>query len=308
MPPHTHTVMQAHTHTYLYHERHILTAIHPKEIILRPSVHRKRGITAKMVLPILTKDNLVYASPIAIPKLPLNLSQWHHYFSIDNEGDTPLMMSIILGDEKGAAFIIELAKEHSCINLLNVQNRTYRQTALHLAVICNMTSIAKAMISVGVDLTIKDRNGNTALHIACQRCATYYDLQCGCICTAILHHITNTYGDSVCRELANLYNYNGKNCLHMAVASNNIYAIGYLLTQVCSNINSKEKKNGRTVLHQVICEKNIFLLAYLLHYAKGCDIEAKTWDGHTALRLAYSSKSYLIIKLLSLHFMKEYKY
>ncbi len=258
-----------------------------------------------MGLAVLSESNMEYASAMVIPRLPLNLSNWQHYFNIDNEGDTPLMMSIILGDERGAVFIIDVAKGNNCIDLLDVQNRTYRQSALHLAVICNMTSVAKALILAGVDLTLKDRNGNTALHTACQNCTRYHNHWSGCICRDTLQVISYKYGISTCKELAGLYNYSGNDCLHLAVASNNVCAIDYLLVCLCIDVNSQERMNGKTVLHKVVHEKNIFLLVYLLQCAKGWDINAKTWDGHTPIKLAILNKSYFITKLLFLHFIKK---
>lgn len=50
------------------------------------------------------------------------------------------------------------------------------QTPLHLATYLNLTPVVKDLVEKGASLELQDQDGNTALHVACQRgqteCAT----------------------------------------------------------------------------------------------------------------------------------------
>ena len=48
------------------------------------------------------------------------------------------------------------------------------QTPLHLAVITQQYLVVRALMGAGANVNLPDRNGQTALHLACQRS----DLQC----------------------------------------------------------------------------------------------------------------------------------
>ena len=57
-------------------------------------------------------------------------------------------------------------------SLLNVQNFLL-QSLLHLSVILNLPEVVRKLVSRGADVDVRDRNGNTPLHIACER--GYYE-------------------------------------------------------------------------------------------------------------------------------------
>lgn len=62
-----------------------------------------------------------------------------------------------------SAKIIELAPSADFLNLKN----NLRQTALHLAVLTNQPHIVRLLVVYGADLEVRNRDGNTPLHLAC---------------------------------------------------------------------------------------------------------------------------------------------
>jgi len=71
-------------------------------------------------------------------------------------------------------FLVLAAASYSA-SLLDLQNFEFRQTALHLAVITDQPSVVRLLINCGASPDIRDRHGNTPLHLACSRGLT------GCI-------------------------------------------------------------------------------------------------------------------------------
>ena len=53
-------------------------------------------------------------------------------------------------------------------SLLNIQN-DLGQTALHLAVLTNQPELVRKLLVHGAALDIRDRHGNTPLHLACKQ-------------------------------------------------------------------------------------------------------------------------------------------
>lgn len=225
---------------------------------------------------------------MALPLCKKRTLNWQDYFTSDEDGDTPLMMAIVLGDERGALYIVDLAVKHGQVNLLDAQNKVFRQTALHLAMMCQMSYLVQALICAGVDLELRDREGNTVLHLASSRCPY----------SNVFQHIIKKYGVVRCRSLAALTNYEGKDCLHLAVLAHSAVLVDYLLYVLGMDPNSRELKNGMTVLHEAVKNRDLIMVVHLARHTKECDINAETWDGHTALRLAVGLNDNLMGKVL----------
>jgi len=68
-----------------------------------------------------------------------------------------------------AVMFLVLAAASYSASLLDLQNFEFRQTALHLAVITNQPAIVRLLVNCGALPDIRDRQGNTALHLACSR-------------------------------------------------------------------------------------------------------------------------------------------
>jgi len=54
-------------------------------------------------------------------------------------------------------------------SLLDLQNYEFRQTALHLAILTDQPAVVRLLVNCGASCDIRDRHGNTALHLACSR-------------------------------------------------------------------------------------------------------------------------------------------
>lgn len=75
--------------------------------------------------------------------------------------------------------------------------RVVLQTALHLAVIMEQPHIVEKLLKAGCDPRVVDRNGNTALHIACRRGSL--------TCFAVLTQINTQH----LRSILSVPNYSG---------------------------------------------------------------------------------------------------
>lgn len=74
---------------------------------------------------------------------------------------TPLMKSIDFDSKEATSFLIEHGAS------LNDKRRYYKDTALHLSCFDDgMTDIVRKLCKAGADVSIKDVNGDTPLHIA----------------------------------------------------------------------------------------------------------------------------------------------
>jgi len=62
-----------------------------------------------------------------------------------------------------------MAATSCATSLLDLQNYEFHQTALHLAVITDQPAIVRLLVNSGASVDIRDRQGNTALHVACSR-------------------------------------------------------------------------------------------------------------------------------------------
>ena len=104
-----------------------------------------------------------------------------------------LHMAIIQGEQKWALYFMMIA---TSADLLNIQNQQ-QQTPLHLAVLTQQHNLVEALVAGGADLEMRDRSGNTALHLACRT----GDLEC-------VRHLTTPPGGPQYRTSATqLYSY-----------------------------------------------------------------------------------------------------
>ncbi|XP_062589235.1 NF-kappa-B inhibitor alpha-like [Saccostrea cucullata] len=197
--------------------------------------------------------------------------------------DDELHMTIIDGLVPVAEYIL---KSLSGVNadLLNIQNNDL-QTPLSLAVHENHVKVVFALIKNGASLLIVDKNGNTPLHIAC----IYGFDRIVCL---LLENVER----KIIKKCISIPNYFGQSCIHLAVDRMH-FSVMRLLLKHGADVNDREKLFGMTILHKAAKTGNKQLLEYLLTL-QGLDLNSKTFDGLTAIFLAYFENQHDILHLL----------
>ena len=116
-----------------------------------------------------------------------------------------LHTAIIQGYFEATLSLINMAPHPCLFDILNDDV----QTALHLAVITNQPKVVRKLVVAGADLSIRNYQGNTALHLACMSS----NLDC---VKALTEPITKVDKDSLLAKLPTVSqnleqpNYNGE--------------------------------------------------------------------------------------------------
>ncbi|KAK3741767.1 hypothetical protein QZH41_002173 [Actinostola sp. cb2023] len=166
------------------------------------------------------------------------LAPYRQHLLVQNEdGDTPIHLAIIHSLPHIDAFV-SIVPSKDCLNIFNY----LRQTPLHLAVITRQPSVVSLLLHAGASIDLVDRNGKTALHLACER----GDVD---IIRILTQFLINTHGsDSWAVDvMLNARDYKGFSALHLAVMTNGFDAIG-LLVSLGANIDLPDGTSGRTAV------------------------------------------------------------
>jgi len=205
--------------------------------------------------------------------------------SQDKDGDNELMIAIIKRNIEYALFIIDILVSRKKNKLLDLRN-CLGQSALHLAVKTNLPPVTEALVRAGMTLDLRDKNGHTPLHCASDK--------------GLFHHvkILTSIGDKPSnKKIAELYDYQGWNCIHLATRNCSTSVIDYLIAQYGVDINLRGGSRGMTALHFAIMVQDITMVLFLVHVAKA-DLRVKTYDNWTPLEFATGFKHDLLVKLL----------
>uniref|UniRef100_A0A674DBD7 Nuclear factor kappa B subunit 1 n=1 Tax=Salmo trutta TaxID=8032 RepID=A0A674DBD7_SALTR len=165
--------------------------------------------------------------------------------------------------------------------VLNMRNNLY-QTPLHLAVITQQKAAAEAILLAGADVTLSDRHGNTALHLAAQQ-------KEGGMVGFLLRHREIV-------ELVDLPNAAGLCSLHLAVLANSLSSLRDLLVSGGS-VEVQERSCGRTALHLATEQDNISLAGCLL-LEGNANVDCCTYNGSSPLHTATGRGSVKLTALL----------
>lgn len=195
---------------------------------------------------------------------------------LSEEGDTLLHLSIIHSIPELSVYFISLAPK----DVLDIQNDLY-QSALHLAVYLGQVRVVEALVEKDVNLELRDRKGDTALHLACEK--EHLD------CAKILLR-----GPRGPQDLQ-LQNWKGLSCLHIATLKRNLALISLLL-ESGADINSQEGTSGKTPLHLAVEMLDRSLLLHLLQYRP--TVDAFMYNGCTPLHLAVGRKDAGLARVL----------
>ncbi|XP_043640597.1 NF-kappa-B inhibitor cactus [Drosophila teissieri] len=222
------------------------------------------------------------------------LNAWEQFYQQNDDGDTPLHLACISGSVEVVAALIRMAP-HPC--LLNIQNDV-AQTPLHLAALTAQPNIMRILLLAGAEPAVRDRHGNTALHLSCiageKQCVRALTEEFG---ATEIHEAHRQYGhrsnDKAVSSLSyarlpadlEIRNYNGERCVHLAAEAGHIDILRILVSHG-ADINAREGKSGRTPLHIAIEGCNEDLANFLLDECEKLNLETATYAGLTAYQFA----------------------
>lgn len=201
----------------------------------------------------------------------------------DDDGDTIVHVAVVSLLTETAKTLIDLALDVDCLNIQNFLH----QSPLHLAVLTGQVEIVQALIAKGVDVTLRDQQGNTPLHIACRKGDR-----------DAVQMIVQSFGNDVTSRTKyfSVKNCEGLTCLHVAAIQKEFIILGHLFAKG-ADVNMGDAKSGRTILHSAVERKDIETVSLLLTHPD-IDIDCKTFKGETPVVLAYWRNYQDIVKRL----------
>ncbi|XP_049303214.1 NF-kappa-B inhibitor cactus-like [Bactrocera dorsalis] len=252
-------------------------------------------------------DRIPTLQSTAVSNKSLGLSKQsvvEQIFQQNDDGDTYLHLACISGQDNLVAALIPSAMQQSFLNIKN----DYEQTPLHLAALYSHKTILRMLLLAGAEPNIRDCDGNTALHIACENGDEQSVIALTTPFSAPEINAAYQLFGFAQRKLVNdfeIRNYNGEYCVHLAAERGNLQILRPLV-QSGANINAREGRGGYTPLHISVERNNEELLNFLLNYCKPkLNLEATTFGRRTAYQLACISKRSQMQLILEKHGAKQ---
>ncbi|XP_067245658.1 nuclear factor NF-kappa-B p105 subunit [Chanodichthys erythropterus] len=214
------------------------------------------------------------ARMLLAPQRPLMTTQ-------DENGDTGLHLGVIHSQTDAVRNLAQVISALPGEDVLNMRNDLY-QTPLHLAVLTQQTEVVEALLEAKVDVTLTDRHGNTALHLAAQQKEEI-------MLRLLLKH------KSVA-QLTSIPNTAGLCPLHLAVKANSLSCVRALLDGG-ADVEVQELTCGRTALHLATELGNLSLAGCLLLEGDAY-VDSVTYNGSTPLHIAAGRDSTKLSALL----------
>lgn len=207
----------------------------------------------------------------------------------DDDGDTALHLSIINMKPMETDAIISVAPCRECLDIYN----DLKQAPLHLATITRQPAAIRRLLEAGASPNIPDRNGRTALHLACDQ----GDIDCVKEIVRPLHD--KRWGDEMKEKVYNMLHerdYEGYAALHKAVFVSSVQIATYLVS-LGANVNIQDAKSGRSPLHHAVEAGNLSMINCLL-YQCSADPDAMTFGEVTPLHIAAGRGMEAVVALL----------
>lgn len=204
----------------------------------------------------------------------------------DQDGDTYLHLAIIRGLVEVSYALIRIVPHPDFLDIFNHLS----QTPLHLATLTRQPNLVRRLIISGSTVDLRDRHGNTALHIACaqsdyssvrQLLAPIEDKEI--ISAQVVNYPVDAQHLSI--DLLELRNYEGETCLHLAAYNKSKNIIEFLVKSG-ADINAQEGKSGKSVLHWSVENQSLDLIQFLVSRCRA-DVNVRSYAGHTPLHYAW---------------------
>ncbi|PIK62705.1 NF-kappaB inhibitor-like protein [Apostichopus japonicus] len=201
----------------------------------------------------------------------------------NQDGDMSLHLAIIFMNSEVALILISLLP----VKYINHYNNLL-QTPLHLSVLTRQPRVTRALLMAGASLEAPDRNGNTALHLACLN--NFMD------CAGALTHRVSVaeyrefLGDKKplllpqTPQSLEVKNYEGYTCTHIATFNENFQLLAYLV-HLGANISAADDKSGRRPIHYAVELGNLELTTFIVSRLSA-NVNATTFDLNTPLHVA----------------------
>ncbi|KAK1151855.1 B-cell lymphoma 3 protein [Acipenser oxyrinchus oxyrinchus] len=184
----------------------------------------------------------------------------------DEDGDTALHIAVVQGHEMMVLALTHILQQGK--RDLDTHNNL-RQTPLHLAVITHQPQLVSHLVGQGASAMLLDRNGQTAIHLACE----HSQLDC-------LQEILGRSQDKLDLEARN---YQGFTPLHIAVNNNGKDLLATLLNRG-ADIDAVDIKSGRSPLIHAVELNSLEMVNFLIEH--GAHVNAQSYSGNTALHSA----------------------
>jgi ankyrin only family protein len=220
---------------------------------------------------------------------------WEYFFTPDADGDTQLHIGVMEGFTDAVHTLLSLIPHPS---ILDFQNDMC-QTALHLSIITKQPRIARRLVTAGARVDMRDKHGNTPLHLAAQ----LGDLSCVqaltmALSVAELQECQLRYSpvaQTLPQEL-DLLNFDGQAPIHLAAMGGHVEVIR-ALHWLGTDLNVCDGKGGRTPLHFAVEKNQARAVECLINECK-TNLEVENYGGYTPYQLASESNAALARDLI----------
>jgi len=229
-------------------------------------------------------------------------------FDIDEDGNTMLHYAIMEHKTQLAYHIISLFTHP---DYLDIRNKKWSQTALHLACLTGQTKIVRRLIVSGATINLIDREGNSSIHYCCKNgdlntLRQFFTPITKAETTNLTYNVTASGCSNFKKFILNDKNFEGQNCIFLAAQSGNFELIKYLVNEG-AEINSQELKEGNSAMHLAVQLKSVDLIEFLK--TCGAHINKLNYANKTPLHLAWNMLNKCPnsrrIKIM-IHLLKEY--